>query len=303
VGIATWYLTYTRDRYVQALLPWLVVVAAVGLRSCYLSAAPLLRTAAVLLVATQLVMSADVFFLRSYVTAEGQHPLNDLMSKVTEGFKPPPRDAFLPQAGWSMAPWISLGKLLPPGAKLLVHRQRLWAGVDAPVVTDESAWQAGIDYDRLRSGKALYRRLRRLGVTHVVTGDYEYSAELGPATVGGELVLWDLLHESQQVPWKGPWKLWRLPAALPDGGPPSTVAWNTCKAKETANGTYTLPQLGALHRSLMPMALPAKAQRIRKVKPRFAVTEKGCPRPARAYVRFAKRDSLQLWWLPYSAAR
>lgn len=285
VGLMAWYLTYTRDRYLQALLPWMVVFAAVLLRACWHGGSRALRAAVVLLVSLQVIQGLDVFFLRSHVMARGHHPFIALFDQVTAGFRGgDARPAPYPE--WAMASWVSLGQRLPAGAKLLSHRERMWTGVGVPVVLDESSWQAGIDYDRTPSRAALLKRLRALGITHVVAGPTEVTSEYGPVTVGGELLLWDLLRASRELTPAPLLRLWELPRALPEE-PPTQVALWSCAGHGLPSGVYTIAQLGLGPSSSSPA--PLEQPSLKDVEsglstPPFAVALVGCDQPpARRY--------------------
>ena len=301
LGLMSWYLSYTRDRYLQAMLPWLVVFAAVTLRACWHRGSRALRAATVLLVAVQVVAGLDVFFLRSHVMARGHHPWTALFDSVTGGYRGGAHWE-KPHAEWYMASWVAIGRQLPRGAKLLSHRERLWTGVGVPVVTDESRWQAGIDYDRSPSRGALLSRLRTLRVTHVLTGDTPASTEYGPLSVGGELRLWDLLRYAREMRPEKPFRLWELPKTLPTE-PAGRVAVFTCRGRGVPAGVYTIEQLGLGPAGRQPQPLPTptlKDVQSGASTPPFAVWLPGCTAVPPGYVRMQKFGLFELYALERS---
>jgi hypothetical protein len=97
---------------------------------------------------------------------------------------------------------------------VLVHEDRLWLGLDAPVVVDEAAWQAGIDYGTAHTTADIYDILVRYGVTHVVTGRNHPGG--GDHGVFGDILFWGFLRtECTYVARAGNLSLWALPAQRP----------------------------------------------------------------------------------------
>jgi hypothetical protein len=90
-------------------------------------------------------------------------------------------------------PWPSIGRLLPKGAKALVHERFLRLGLGVASVTDLPGSQAAISYDELVAPRAIYERLASLGVTHIV---WENKTSHGNDTIAGDFAFFRFLEAS-----------------------------------------------------------------------------------------------------------
>jgi hypothetical protein len=162
IGVLVWYVTAHEDRYLQALLPAMAACAAALLIATWRRGA-LARGAALLLVASQAVAGADVYFYRSHGMG-GDNPLKLFVDYVA-----------LEQQGrysdqtrvWGDLQKNDLSHRVPPGSVLLAHHftEKLGAGI--PSVLDGKGWQGAIDYLTLPTPAATLALWRRLGITHV----------------------------------------------------------------------------------------------------------------------------------------
>jgi hypothetical protein len=222
-----WYWTNHRDRYVQAFMPWLVAATAASLVLMWRERGPSGRVAAGLLVGTQLVAGAGLTLHPSYFMVPQGHPIGDVMRIVKAGYDKNYGDRFRPFEEWNFAAWTAVGRMLPRGARVLVHEDRLWLGIDAPVVVDEAQWQAGIRYSDLATPGDVYDLLRGYGVTHIVTG--KNHGDGGDQGVKGNLLFWDFVTTyAPNVGRSGGLSLWAMPAVRPVSPPPGAALVVTC---------------------------------------------------------------------------
>lgn len=213
-GAFVWFWTNQRDRYLQACLPWFVVATAAALRLLWSQRHRFARLATSLLVAAQVVCGAGVFFIPAHIMIPEHHPLPYVRRLIASGYDGKYRERFEPYDDWNFRAWVTLGKQLPPHSKVLVHEDRLWLGLDAPVVVDEAAWQAGIDYGTAHTTRDIYDILVRYGVTHVITGRNHPGG--GDHGVFGDILFWGFLRsDCTYMSRVGNLSLWALPAQRP----------------------------------------------------------------------------------------
>ena len=286
-GILAWFFTYHRDRYIQALLPWMVVASASVLISLYHTRNRWIRSGLAVLLGAQLIAGADIAFIRSHVMIPGKHPLPHAIERLALGFEGKAEERDAPYDTWAFADWTNLGSQLPEDARVLVHRDRLWLGLDAPVVVDEPAWQGGIAYGALGDPARVYDLLRNLGVTHVITG--RGHPDGGALSIGGALVFWSFLrNHATQVAKSGHLTLWELRETRPqEDTHPLLVQLRTCESA-LRPGTYELSALAYVVTQEQAEPIPAAAAR-------FVVTEKGCGTAPSGYRRLTTEDGLTMW--------
>jgi hypothetical protein len=63
--------------------------------------------------------------------------------------------------------WASIGRALPKSSKVLLHHEHVRLGLGLRSVWDWPRFQFGISYGRLGSSRALHKKLKEYGVTHV----------------------------------------------------------------------------------------------------------------------------------------
>ncbi|MFL5304764.1 MAG: hypothetical protein ACJ8F1_06100 [Polyangia bacterium] len=161
-GVLVWFVTAHEDRYLQALLPAMVACSGALLVLIWRRGA-VARAAALLLVGSQAISGADVYFYRVHGMA-GDNPLKAFVDFVS-----------LAQGGhyddqtrvWGDLQRNDLSKRVPKGSKLLAHHftEKLGAGI--PSVLDGKGWQGAIDYLTPLNPASTLALWRSLGITHV----------------------------------------------------------------------------------------------------------------------------------------
>ena len=263
-GVFTWYLTLHQDRYLQALLPWMAaVVAAVIVKAWEHGRA--VRAAIAGVVGLQVVWGGDVYFLPTHAML-WKAPLVASAELLASGFKQDLalRDATLCEL-----------ELLRPALSrkrdvLLVHESHLRLGSGVRTVMDARGAQAAIDYAGLASPRAVWERLRSLGVTKLT---WKPGASGPEARLSDELVfLAFVAHVSEAQPF-GPLLLARLPET-----PPPARAVQVAVAGCDRSGSVELEAVDALSSGPLQFApLVDEAD--------VWLVERGCPGGSRALPR------------------
>ena len=157
VGLVVWYFTYRYDRFLQSIVPWMAACTAACLASVWRTGRPELRTAAALLVLFQILVGADVPFLKgALLRAASDH--------IAAGDEK--NYARTPYPGSELAP---IGeKLRDQNALLVGHDFHDSLGVGVPTICDNPAWQGSIDYVALDTPAKTLRKWLSLGATHVL---------------------------------------------------------------------------------------------------------------------------------------
>jgi hypothetical protein len=236
-----WYWTNHRDRYLQACLPWLVAATLSVLYTMWKSSGTVGRVAAAVLVGAQVVSGAGFALLPASFMIPGDHPLSEVTALVGAGYKKEYQSRFEPFEEWGFASWTALGHRLPSGSRVLVHEDRLWLGLDAPVVVDEAAWQGGICYSDLTSDAQVFDKIAKYRVTHVITGMAH--SDGGGHGLAGDLVFWDFLTlHASRIQQNGKLTLWEMPRERPEeaGLGPSLIL--TCNQSQPL-GLYEHSQI------------------------------------------------------------
>jgi hypothetical protein len=288
-GAFVWFWTNQRDRYLQACLPWFVVATATALRLLWNQRHQFARLATSLLVGAQIVCGAGVFFIPAHIMIPEHHPLPYVRKLIASGYEGRYRERFEPYDEWNFRAWVMLGKKLPPHSKVLVHEDRLWLGLDAPVVVDEAAWQAGIDYSTAQTTADIYDILVRFGVTHVVTGHNHPGG--GDHGVFGDILFWGFLHsDCTHLANAGSLSLWALPAQRPP-------AMNRTAAVATCSFGIP-PGLYALDAGTAPTLFAPLAEASTEALSRadYVAVEDGCSFqiPQQGAERLVKRDKVDI---------
>ncbi|HEY6476038.1 MAG TPA: glycosyltransferase family 39 protein [Polyangia bacterium] len=166
VGIAVWFVTAHEDRYLQALLPAMVAVAA-ALAMLLWRRGALARVGVVLLVASQAIAGSDVYFYRVHGMA-GDAPIKAFVDFVSLGQKGQYKDQM---RVWGDLDKNDLSKYVPQGGKVLAHHLVEQLGLGVPSVTDGVGWQAAVDYLAQPTPADTLAVWRSLGITHVAWKD------------------------------------------------------------------------------------------------------------------------------------
>jgi hypothetical protein len=144
----------------------------------------------------------------------------------------------------------AIGKDLPTGSRVLMHRDHLRLGIGVSVVADAYRSQYGISYGYIGSSSALYRLLKSYGVTHVLwTPEQTY----GEQSLAAEFVFHTFVARHVVKPkTKGGRRLAELrPDPPTDEG--SAVFFFGCDATLYKSGLYEMSQL-----TISPLVLPGK---------------------------------------------
>ncbi|HVW27620.1 MAG TPA: hypothetical protein VHC69_19780 [Polyangiaceae bacterium] len=230
-AVLIWYWTNHRDRYLQACLPWLVVATLCVLVPLWRSPRRAARASVLALVFAQLACGAGAYLEPSHFMIPGDHPLVQVMALVEKGHKGEYAQRFEPYKEWHFATWTDFGRRLPANARVLVHEDRLWIGLDRPVVVDEAQWQAGIRYGPLTSPAEVYDLLRRFGVTHIVTG--ENHSDGGDHGISGNLVFSEFVAAyAKRIVKADGLTLWQMPESRPTAATLGPALVLTCNQSQ-----------------------------------------------------------------------
>lgn len=233
LGFLSWYWTHHQDRYLQTMLPWMAAATA-GVLMLVWRTHVVNRAAVTALVALQIIWGGDVYFFPGHAMIRS--PIAAVTELISSGHR---KDEKSREAGL-FSPFSDVARVLPKGAKVLVHQTHPHLGLEAMSVNDFTINQGGISYGYLGSSRAVYDLFKGYGVTHLlyptgVTGDAE--------TLAGDLVFWGFARRYGKAPrtFSG-----FLLAQMPDAPPPEetsdVVALLMCPAGPTS-GLYHLPDL------------------------------------------------------------
>jgi hypothetical protein len=180
LGIFCWYWVHHQDRYLQAMLPWMAAVTAALIVRVWRTHA-VSRMALAVLVGTQIVIGADVYFIPSHamIRSPVKH-VADLLAKGYQRKYEERLDVF--------ASWVKLRDALPKNAFAMLHDNHVHLGLSRRTASDWGGWQFGISYGRLLTPRRVNDAFRELGVTHVV---WQESVSKGWDSVAGDLVFFD----------------------------------------------------------------------------------------------------------------
>jgi hypothetical protein len=219
LGVFIWYWTYHQDRYLQALLPWMVACTAVALRLAW-SAGAVARLGVVLLIALQLAWGNDVPWLPTHAMI-GEVPAVRALRLLSSTFRGDLRSRFEFDTGFE-----GLDQTLPKNAYVVLHEEYLRLGLNRRAIQDSLRYQAGIDYAQLARPDRVHDLLKSLGVTHLVWGHASPAREI---PISGELVFFGyaLRYGEDRHPVGG-FEVAKLPARRPPPREPGTVAYLGC---------------------------------------------------------------------------
>lgn len=183
VGVFIWFWTNHQDRYLQALLPWMVcTVVAIGALLWKLGLPA--RAAFACLVAFQVVSGSDIFFYPTHRMIK-DIGIKSLADFISAGHRHDYERRF---EHWGTT--HKLAESLPLEAVPIVHDKFLRLGLARSAITDQSGFQGAIGYPGLSSTRAVFDSWRRLGATHVIWGRSRIT-KLDRATLAREAVFYE----------------------------------------------------------------------------------------------------------------
>jgi hypothetical protein len=192
------------------------------------------RAALSALVALQIVWGGDVYFLPGHAMIRS--PLQAVTDLISSGYR---KDEKSREAGL-FAPFSDMARVLPKGARVLVHQTHPHLGLEAMSVNDFTVNQGGISYGYLRSSRAVYDLFTSYGVTHLL---YPTGTAGDAETLAGDLVFWGFITRYAKAPRAFPgFVLAEMPSAPPPAEASDIVALLMCPAGPTS-GLYHLPDL------------------------------------------------------------
>lgn len=231
-AIFTWYLLHHQDRYLQALVPWMAAVTAALIIRIWNSGWAA-RIAVSVLVITQIVIGADVYFIQSHAMIRS--PIKRVNDLLSAGYKGQYDERLKVFKGWT-----AIRDALPEDAHVMLHDNHVHLGLSRRTTSDWGTWQYGISYGQLRSAREVWELYRELGVTHIVWKD---SVSKGWDSLAGDLVFFDFAvrHTVSQRRVSGHWV-----AAMPEAPPPDVpygkVAFFGCPG-DYRPGLYELSEM------------------------------------------------------------
>jgi hypothetical protein len=220
LGLFAWYWTFHQDRYLQALLPWMVAASAAALLHAWDAGLPA-RLGVVALVGAQLVWGHDVPWFPTHAMIRDVPAIRSLQ-RLSSTFRGDLHGRFQWDIGLQ-----PLDRGLPRDATPLLHEEYMRLGLNRRVIADSARLQAAIDYSALVRPDRVYDKLASLGVTHLVWshGD-SVDREI---TVSGELAFFGFaLRYAEGRQNIGNYGVATMPAHRPPAREPGPVAVVAC---------------------------------------------------------------------------
>jgi hypothetical protein len=160
LAIFAWFSVHHQDRYLQGVMPLMAAATGAVLVGLWRQYSWVVRGAVALLVGVQLVWGGDVYFFQTHAMARS--PLKKSIDLLSAGYEKKYDSRFSVQTSYQ-----SIGKHLPPDARLLLHETNINLGTGVSTVLDNPGWQYALEYGSLKSPAEVPKALRELGVTHV----------------------------------------------------------------------------------------------------------------------------------------
>lgn len=301
LGVFVWFWTMHQDRYLQALLPWMAAVVAATIALAFKAELPQ-KLAVGALVALQIVWGLDAYLLPAHAMTKAS-PLYTTADLIALGQKKRYDDR------WKVAGTlfeIGASKELPPNAKVLLHENNPRLGLWRPLIADVAGWQFGLRYELMASPAEMDRRLRALGVTHIVS---RAKTARGMDGLGADLRFFDYINQDAKVlrRW-GDMTLY----ALPETAPPEhdeagdLVAYFGC-GKLYQRGLHKLAALHVRDKQVLKPPPQRKAEKRASNEPAallaeasFAVIDPKCKPAIPAseltdFIKVGQRNKEELW--------
>jgi hypothetical protein len=294
LGIAAWFWIHQFDRYLQVLVPWMAAATAAVLALLWRERGAL-RWAVGSLVALQVVWGAAIPFFPSH-RASGSTIVKVVVDLLGRGFRGESK-----QAPAAYPDWEAIDRALPKDAKLLVHEERIRAGLSMRTVVDFPGEQGVFYWGEPGASTPLeiWKALRARGISHVM---WRHGLNYGYDTVAGALAFLDFVtHHTALIGRFGTFNVARLRDEPPPAIPAGEVAYATCEKappaqKEEwnpdwtplrllervfASGLYPLESMARAPGDTRPVRPPAPgiAEAEAVARARFLVLEPGCHEP------------------------
>ncbi|MBK9266959.1 MAG: hypothetical protein IPM54_45190 [Polyangiaceae bacterium] len=303
VGVVVWYWTLHQDRYLQALLPWMVCTVAATLlllwRQAHWSAKPL----ACMLVGVQIVWGGDAYFIPAHaMTGNSAAPVTaELLAQGMKG-KHKERYGFGDRL-------FEMGRdpALPQDARVLLHEHETRLGLWRTVVSDQPGLAYAYRYEMLKGPAEVYERIRGLGVTHIIA---RVEKSTHHDSLGADIQFFAFMEREPKLIKKfGEWALYSMPTAPSKRTPNNIVAYLGCGA-QYERGLHKLSSLSVRERQVVKRPPRVKATQPMPTQPQefpafiaqadYIVTDSKCKPPApleatQGFVQIATRDPEQLW--------
>ena len=206
VAILFWYVTAHQERYLLPLVPLMAAVVAATLALAWQQGSRPLRSLLALLVLAQLAGAAVIPFLPTHRAHKEAPVVRGLrLLGLTSAEQRGAHDS-------SLHHWAAIGRALPQGAVVLLHRNFLHLGIGRRVVSDLVPHQFGLSYAALGSLPAIHSELRAFGVTHV---GFQAGADDQDSLAGELLFRAFALRATEEPRDAAGWTLARLRATAP----------------------------------------------------------------------------------------
>ncbi|HVU49811.1 MAG TPA: hypothetical protein VHL80_03935 [Polyangia bacterium] len=220
LGLFAWYWTFHQDRYLQALLPWMVAASAAALLHAW-DGGLVARLGVVALVSAQLVWGHDVPWLPTHAMLRDVPAIRSLQ-RLSSTYRGDLHARFQYDTSFQAA-----DRALPRDATVLVHEEYLKLGLNRRSLADSARLQPAIDYSQLARPDRVHDLLSSLGVTHLLWSHGDSIDREVP--VSGELVFFGYaLRYAEGRQELGPFAVARLAARRPPPREPGPVALVGC---------------------------------------------------------------------------
>ncbi len=206
VGIALWFWVHHEDRYLQALVPWMVASTAAIIILAWRSGL-LARGLVIFIAALQGIWGSDVYFIPTH-TMIHTAPVKYAADMVATGYQKKYKERLHPYGGL-----YDVGRDLPKGSVVLVHELHPHTGLRSASVNDWPGFQGGISYGQYPTLKAAHDALKGMGITHLL---WWAGNSRGVDSIAGDLAFYGVAFRLCEDPKKYPGLvLCRLPDEAP----------------------------------------------------------------------------------------
>jgi hypothetical protein len=221
LGLAAWFWLHEFDRYLVVLVPWMAATVAAVSALVWREA----RRARIMLaglIGLEVTWGAAVPFIPSHRAAAAAIP-RVVVDLLAHGYT---TDATEPLRAYPE--WESVARALPPAAKVLVHEERISAGLERASVQDFPGDQGALYWGAPGATTPLevWRTLQAHGVTHLL---WTERADRGFDTVAGGLVFFDFVtHHAKRLGSSDGLAFAKLGNVPPPPSEPGEVAYYPC---------------------------------------------------------------------------